>query len=178
MAERDQRQGAAGRGRRAGEVALAFDPGLVADATLAFIGTIETAFGPGDCPRNLRQARESGTSAILWVDPPYRAGLEELAEGDAVIVLYWMAGAARDLIRQAPRHRDGPVGVFALRSPARPNPVALGVTRIRMIDARAGRVEVDALDCWNGTPLIDIKPWLPGVDLPPDPVAQGTVTDQ
>ena len=166
------------QGKRAGEVALAFDPGQVADASVAFIGTIETAFGPADCPRNLRQARETGTSAVLWVDPPYRAGLDGLAAHDPVIVLYWMAGAPRDLIRQVPRHREGPVGVFALRSPARPNPVALGVTRVRAIDAQAGRVEVDALDCWTGTPLIDIKPYLSTVDLPPDTGARPAPTDQ
>jgi tRNA-Thr(GGU) m(6)t(6)A37 methyltransferase TsaA len=158
-------------GKRAGETALAFDPGQAADAGVAFIGTIETAFGPNDCPKNLREARETGGRAVLWLDPPYRAGLDGLAAGDPVIALYWMAGARRDLIRQLPRHRNAPAGVFALRSPARPNPIALGVTRIRHIDAGRGLVEVDALDCWNGTPLIDLKPYLDTVDLPPAAVA-------
>lgn len=156
-------------GKRAGETALGFDPGQAAQAGVAFIGTIETAFGPAGCPKNLREAREIGGQAVLRLDPPYRAGIEGLAVGDPVIVLYWMAGARRDLIRQWPRHRAAPSGVFALRSPARPNPVALGVTRIRRIDAGRGLVEVAPLDCWNGTPLIDVKPYLETVDLPPPP---------
>lgn len=152
-------------GRREGETALAHDPAKLTDATLAFIGTIETAFGPGNCPRNIAQARETGHPARLHIDPPYRPGLDGIAPGDAVIVLYWMAGAPRDLIRQVPRHRESATGVFSLRSPARPNPVAMAVVRVLAVDA--GVVTVDAMDCWSGTPLLDIKPYLPSVDVPP-----------
>lgn len=152
-------------GRREGETALAHDPAAVADATVAFIGTVETAYDAQDCPKNIAQARATGRTARLHIDPPYRPGLEGIAAGDAVIVLYWMAGARRDLIRQMPRHRDAATGVFALRSPARPNPVALAVVRVLAVEA--GVVTVDAMDCWSGTPLIDIKPYLGSVDIPP-----------
>jgi tRNA (Thr-GGU) A37 N-methylase len=50
---------------------------------------------------------------------------------------------------------------------ARPNPVAMAVVRCLSVDADAGVLTVDAADCWDGTPLIDIKPWIATVDQPP-----------
>ena len=150
--------------RRAGELRLAAEP--PADATLAFIGRIRTPWGADDCPRNPAEARARGGGAVLEIAAPYRPGLEGIAPGDALILLYWMDGAERALIRLHPPHRDAPAGVFALRAPARPNPVALSAVRCTGIDAAAGRVETTALDCHDGTPLLDIKPHRPGVDAP------------
>ncbi len=157
---------------RPGELRLAFDPAARAEAGLAFIGRIRSAWGPADCPRNLRAARErmaagEGGRPQIEIDPGFRAGLEGLAPGDAVILLYWTGAAPRDLIRQSPGHRPGGAGVFALRSPARPNPVALGVVRLVSLDTAAGVAGIDATDAWDGTPLIDIKPWIAAVDIPP-----------
>jgi tRNA (adenine37-N6)-methyltransferase len=154
---------------RPGEVALAFDPAQTAgDAHLVFIGRAETPWpNRDDCPKNIRQAREAGRPATLRIDPPWRPGLEGLEPGQAVVVLLWMHRARRDLILQAPRHRDTPAGVFALRSPVRPNPIGLAVVAILEIDREAGRIVVDALDCADGTPILDIKPWIESVDLPP-----------
>jgi len=157
---------------RPGERRLAFDPAAAGDATLAFIGRIRTPHGPGACPKNLREARAAGGGATVEVEAPYREGLSGVVAGDAVVLLYWMGGARRDLVVQAPRHRDGPAGVFALRSPARPNPVAMAVVRLIDMDRGAGLLYVDAIDCWDNTPLIDIKPFLPSVDIPPDANAQ------
>lgn len=155
---------------RPGEVALAFDPAAAAgDAKLVFIGRAETPWPDRDsCPKNIRQARETGRPAALLVDPPWRPGLEGLAAGQAIVVLLWMHQARRDLILQAPRHRETPAGVFALRSPVRPNPIGLAVVTILEIDREAGRIVVDALDCADGTPILDIKPWIASVDLPPE----------
>ncbi len=153
---------------RPGEVHLPLDPAARGDATVTFIGRIRTPWSEQDCPKNLRQARERGMPpARVELDPAYRAGLEGIEAGAPLVLLYWMAGAPRDLIRQAPKHRDSPAGVFALRSPARPNPVAMAVVRCLSVDPDTGVVMVDAADCWDGTPLIDIKPWLDTVDLPP-----------
>ena len=85
-----------------------------------------------------------------------------------MILLYWTGAARRDVIVQNPAHRDGPTGVFALRSPARPNPVALAVVRLLAIDLKEGLLTLDAADAFDGTPLLDVKPWLPTVDIPPD----------
>lgn len=154
--------------QRPGEARLAADPAAQVDATLAFIGTARTGWGEGHCPKNLRQARAEGQGAELEIAEPFRPGLEGLAPGDFLIVLYWMHRAPRDLIRQVPRHLPGGAGVFALRSPLRPNPVAMAVVRCTALVPARGLVSVDALDCYDGTPILDIKPWKPGVDIPPD----------
>jgi len=149
-------------------VELGFDPGDRADAGLAFIGRIRSPWSPGDCPHNVAEARERDGWARLEVAPEYAPGLEGLAAGDAVLLLYWLGSRRRDIIRQSPRHDPGTRGVFALRSPVRPNPVGLSLVRIVSIDAAAGVVEIDATDAFDGTPLLDIKPWKPGADVLPN----------
>lgn len=149
---------------REGEVALDF---VADDARLRFIGRLRSPWSRGDCPKNLREARERGGRFRVEIDAEFRPALQGLEVGQAVILLYWTGAARRDMLVLAPPHRDGPTGVFALRAPSRPNPVALGVVRILALDAAAGVVEVDALDAFDGTPLLDIKPWLASVDVPP-----------
>ena len=148
---------------------LRLEGALPADATLAFIGRIRSDWRPGDCPSNLRIARErGGGGARLEIDAPFRPALEGLQPGTGLVVLYWLDRARRDLLRQHPRHRDAPVGTFALRSPVRPNPVALAAVRCTALDIARGVVELDAIDALDDTPVLDIKPWLASVDVLPD----------
>lgn len=154
-----------------GEVSLSFDPARIADdAHLRFIGRLRSPWARGNCPKNLREARELGGAFRAEIDPPFRPGLRGLVPGMPVILLYWTGQARRDMIVLNPAHREGPTGVFALRAPSRPNPIAIGVVRLLSVDQAAGLLEFDALDAFDGTPLLDIKPWLPSVDVPP---AQG-----
>lgn len=156
-------------GMRPGEIALPFDPAAAADVGVAFIGRIRSPWHRDDaasCPKNVRQARERGLHAVIELDPRYRDGLADLRAGAPIVVLYWMDAARRDLMVQSPRHRDGSVGVFSLRSPARPNPVAMAVVTLVAIDPASCTLTIDAIDCFDGTPLLDIKPWLPTVDIP------------
>ena len=157
-----------GKTVRPGEVALSFDPArIAADAQMRFIGRLRSPWSQGNCPKNLREAREAGGTFRAELDLPFRPGLLGLEPGQPVILLYWTGRARRDMIVLNPAHRDGPTGVFALRAPARPNPVAVGVVRLLEIDRAAGLLALDALDAFDGTPLLDIKPWLPSVDVPP-----------
>ncbi|WP_414833265.1 TrmO family methyltransferase [Afifella sp. YEN Y35] len=158
---------------REGEIALAFDPGeRTPDAGLVYIGHAKTPWvGPGECPRNIRQAREraeaeAGLGFSLQIDEPYRPGLADYRPGQVVFVLMWMDGARRDLIVQAPKHRERPAGVFSLRSPVRPNPIGLSLVSIVEMDQERGIIVVDALDCLDGTPIIDLKPWAQTADIP------------
>jgi tRNA (Thr-GGU) A37 N-methylase len=98
----------------------------------------------------------------------HASALHGLAARQAMILRYWTSNPQRDLIVQSPAHRDGPTGVFALRLPARPNPVASAVVRLLGNDVQAGILRVDALDAFDGTALLDVKPWLPGVHVPPE----------
>lgn len=151
---------------RPGEITL---PTFAADGPrLAPIGHIRSPWSKGDSPKNLTEARARGGRFAVQIDPAFRAGLQGLAAGEAIVLLYWMQAARRDLIVQSPAHRDGPTGTFALRSPARPNPIALAVVRLLAIDAVSGILMIDAIDAFDATPVLDIKPWLASVDVPPD----------
>ena len=153
---------------RLGEIALPFDPaGREPDAGLVFIGRAKTPWSERSaCPHNMGQARERGQAAAIHIDADWRAGLAGLTAGDWIQVLIWADRARRDLILQSPKHRKAPVGVFALRSPVRPNSILLSLTRITAIDHQAGLIKVDALDCLNGSPVIDIKPFIASADRP------------
>lgn len=152
---------------RPGEIELSFDPAGRADAGVHFIGKIRTPWSVENCPKNVRAARESGQHARIELAQDFAPGLEGLEVGQGIILIYWMNQARRDLIRQAPRHVEGTRGTFALRSPVRPNPLAMSSVRITDIDADAGIIGIDAIDCFDGTPLVDIKPWVETVDMLP-----------
>jgi tRNA-Thr(GGU) m(6)t(6)A37 methyltransferase TsaA len=155
---------------RAGEIVAPSDPASMAGAAkLVFIGRARTPWRDrDDCPKNVREARERGGEARIEIDAAWRLGLKDLRPGDTLVVLTWLDRARRDLIVQAPRHRGGATGVFSLRSPVRPNPIGMHVVRLLGCDAEKGVLEVDALDCLDDTPVLDIKPWLDSVDAPPD----------
>lgn len=155
---------------RDGEVIASLDPAQAeGDAHLVFIGRIRSPWtSRADCPKNLRQARERHPEGCrLELDAPWRPGLAGLEVGQWIHMLYWMNQARRDLVVQSPRHRDTPTGVFALRSPVRPNPVALALVRITSVNPATGIIGIDATDAIDGTPLLDLKPHLPGIDIPP-----------
>lgn len=147
-------------------MALPFDPaGGADDAGLIFIGRIRSPWkSEEECPKNLVQARERGGPAWLEVDAPWRQGLLGLDAHSHLMVLYWMDRARRDLIVQQPRHRTEGVGTFALRSPARPNPIAVATVQLLQLDQNEGVLTIDAIDCLDGTPLLDIKPWMGRID--------------
>ena len=138
---------------RPGEVV---SPGaLPADATLCFIGRIETPWrSRSDCPRQGDPV--GGPPCRLLVDARWVQALDGVERLAALQVLYWMFEARRDLVRLAPGHAT-PRGPFALRAPTRPNPIASSI--VTLVERRGGAVVVRGLDCIDGTPLLDIKPW-------------------
>jgi tRNA-Thr(GGU) m(6)t(6)A37 methyltransferase TsaA len=153
---------------REGEIIATQDPALMpGDAHIVFIGRIRSPWQQrSQCPKNMRQARERAPEGcLLEIDEAWRPGLAGLKAGDHVHILYWMHEARRDLVVQKPRHRETTTGVFSLRSPVRPNPIALALVKILDVDAVAGRVEIDATDAIDGTALLDIKPHLASVDV-------------
>ncbi len=152
---------------RDGEVALDRDPAETTDAGVVFIGRIRSPWSRGNAPKNIRAAREEMDGATIELDPRFAPALTGLKIGQPILVLYWMHDARRDLVIQAPRHVDAPRGTFALRSPNRPNPVALSAVRITALDLENAVIGIDAIDCFDGTPVVDIKPWLETVDVPP-----------
>ncbi len=124
------------------------------DARLVFIGRIRTPFATrDDCPR---QGSADGPVCRIEIDEPWRPGLKGLERYERVEVLYWLDRARRDLVQQSPKSDAVATGVFALRSPLRPNPIATALATVVTIEADA--ILVRGLDCIDGTPLLDIKP--------------------
>jgi tRNA-Thr(GGU) m(6)t(6)A37 methyltransferase TsaA len=151
-------------GIRTGEVAIPLPERI--DAGVYFIGRIRTPWTRREeCPKN---ARESDAVCTLEVDPPYAAGLKGVESCSHLIVLYWMDKSRRDLVLQVPRHYGEARGTFALRSPARPNPIAASV--VTLLQVSQSRLSVVGVDCLDGTPLIDIKPYFASTDSVPDAV--------
>jgi tRNA-Thr(GGU) m(6)t(6)A37 methyltransferase TsaA len=149
-------------GARPGEEAVDL-PGAF-DAGLYFVGRVRTPWTlRADCPRNSGQSEAVCT---LEVDPRFVPALRSLAGTSHLIVLYWMDRAPRNLVAQQPRHALEPRGTFALRSPARPNPIAVSV--VELLDIDGGRLRVRGLDCLDGTPLLDIKPYFASTDAKPE----------
>jgi tRNA-Thr(GGU) m(6)t(6)A37 methyltransferase TsaA len=149
-------------GLREGEVAVDLPHRF--DASLYFIGRIHTPWQSRDqCPKN---GRESDAVCTIALDPRWAAGLKGLETVSHALVLYWMDKARRDLVVQAPRHYAQERGTFALRSPVRPNPIAASVVRVVGIDGN--NLSVVGLDCLDGTPLLDIKPYFASTDAVPD----------
>lgn len=149
-------------GVREGEVAIALPTTF--DASVYFIGRIHTPWARReDCPRN---ARESDAECTITLDARFAPGLKGLETCSHVVVLYWMDQARRDLVLQVPRHYGEQRGTFALRSPARPNPIALSVAKLIKIEGPT--LSVVGLDCLDNTPLIDLKPYFASTDSMPD----------
>lgn len=150
--------------KRDGEVAVELPASF--DAGLYFIGRIRTPWRTRDeCPKN---ARESDAVCTIEVAPDFAAALKGVETCTHMLVLYWMDRARRDLVVQAPRHYGEPRGTFALRSPVRPNPIAASV--VKLIATDGPRLSVVGLDCLDGTPLLDLKPYFASTDAVPDAV--------
>lgn len=148
-------------GIRPGETAIELPSSY--DAGLYFIGRIRTPWTRRDeCPKN---GAESDATCAIELEGRYAAGLADVRTCTHLIALYWMDRAPRNLVLQTPRHDGAPRGVFALRSPARPNPIALSV--VELLEAEETRLRVKGLDCLDGTPLLDLKPYFASTDAKP-----------
>ena len=152
--------------RHEGEELLDIDPSAMPkDAGVVFIGKVCSPWTRReDCPKNMRAARETGSKAQVLVASAYRPGLRGLERTSHVIVLTWLHHSPRNLIVQKPRHADESKGVFALRSPVRPNPVGVHVAKLLSLDIEKGELQLEAIDVLDGTPVIDLKPYLASVD--------------
>jgi tRNA-Thr(GGU) m(6)t(6)A37 methyltransferase TsaA len=147
-----------------GEVTVALPDRF--DAQLYFIGKVRTPWTRREqCPKN---ARESDAVCTLEVDPRYAQALTTVETCSHLVVLYWMDRSPRDIVLQNPRHYGELRGTFSLRSPARPNPIAMSVVRLLKVDGT--KLSVVGLDCLDGTPLLDIKPYFASTDSVPDAV--------
>ena len=103
------------------------------------------------------QGYEGAPEALLELAAPVAPGLLGITVGDELIVLTWLHRAQRDVLQVHPRGRlDAPLtGVFATRSPDRPNPV--GLHRVSVLEVAEQRLWVAPIEAIDGTPVVDIK---------------------
>ena len=111
-----------------------------------------------------KQADEGAPEAWLEFDARFADGFDGIEAGDEIVVLTWLDRARREVLRVRPRRDPGraETGVFNSRSPDRPNPIGLHRVTVLAIDGL--RFRVSALEALDGTPILDVKPRLSGID--------------
>jgi tRNA-Thr(GGU) m(6)t(6)A37 methyltransferase TsaA len=109
---------------------------------------------PNEAPR---QGSEGAPDAWLEVNPTFARGLSGIARGDELIVVTWLHRADRDALEVHPRgDAEIPLaGVFATRSPHRPNP--LGLHRVTVREISGTRLRIGPIEAIDGTPVVDLK---------------------
>jgi tRNA-Thr(GGU) m(6)t(6)A37 methyltransferase TsaA len=110
-----------------------------------------------------KQGDEGAPEATIEIGTEFERALQGVGAGDEVLVLTWLDRADREVLSTHPRDdRSRPeVGVFATRSPDRPNPI--GLHRVRVVAVDGSRLRVENLEAIDGTPVLDIKPVLGAV---------------
>ena len=116
------------------------------------------------CEDAPKQGDEGAPEAWLEISATVVEGLQGIVVGEEMIVITWFHEARRDVLKLHPRgDKNRPLtGVFATRSPDRPNP--LGLHRVRVLELAGHRLRVAALEAIDGTPVVDIKPVLSAHD--------------
>jgi tRNA-Thr(GGU) m(6)t(6)A37 methyltransferase TsaA len=111
-----------------------------------------------------RQGDEGGPDAWLEIEAALAMALRGIAAGDDLIVITWLHRAKRDVLEVHPRGDPAVplAGVFATRSPHRPNP--LGLHRVTVREIAGSRLRVGPIEAIDGTPVVDVKIALDGQD--------------
>ena len=128
------------------------------------IGVVETPFHePAGTP--IQPSRANGARGKVRVDPRFWPGLQDLAGFERVWLIYWLHQQPGPSLVVTPFLDQQPRGVFATRAPTRPAP--LGLSAVRLLGMEEGVLEVADVDMIDGTPLLDIKPYVPEFDSYP-----------
>ena len=140
---------------------------MTPEFSLRPIGTLHTPWrSVAECPRNGRQP-DPAPGCVASVLPAFVDGLQSLEGFSHLILLYWLDQPQPVRLVFTPPFDPQPRGVFASRAPWRPNPIGMSVVAFDGFDG-SGRLLVRYLDCVDGTPLLDIKPYLPTTDSEAD----------
>ncbi|OEU83444.1 MAG: tRNA-Thr(GGU) m(6)t(6)A37 methyltransferase TsaA [Desulfobulbaceae bacterium C00003063] len=107
-----------------------------------------------DAPKNFAESKRVGT---LEIYPEYKDALDGIVSGQTIVVLFWLHKSARNTLKVYPREDKSKElrGVFATRSPVRPNPIA--ISELKVLTIHGSRLKVSGLDILDGTPIVDIK---------------------
>jgi tRNA (adenine37-N6)-methyltransferase len=108
---------------------------------------------------------EPETKATIEIESLYREGLADLDRFEHIIVLYYfnITKTWSSIVKPPKSHHQ--FGLFATRSPKRPNPIGFSVVKLDSLDLEAGILHLSGVDAFDGTPVLDIKPYIPSVDM-------------
>lgn len=112
------------------------------------------------------RASDAEQSYTLQIEEPYRAGLKQLDQFGHVLIFWWADKMDTEQYRQVmttklPYAPGVEAGVFACRSEYRPNPIAVTTMMVLHVDVEAGVVVLPWIDAFDGTPVLDLKPYIP-----------------
>lgn len=131
--------------------------------TLEPVGIVHSPYTrPGEAPR---QGRDSQVISTLEIFPAYVPAFGTMKGISHIWVLYWMDRAERNLLLARRSDWSEPRPVFTIRSPARPNPIALSIGTIQSVSG--GTITVSGLEALDGSPILDIKPYIRSLDCIP-----------
>ncbi|KAF5416520.1 MAG: S-adenosyl-L-methionine-binding protein [Candidatus Methanophagaceae archaeon] len=135
------------------------------DITFQAIGLIHSPFKDLEAMPIQPASKASGPGRVE-IFPEYQDGLKDLDGFSHIILLYHMHATREHSLTVTPFLDTSPRGLFATRAPARPNPIGLSI--VNLIRVEGGVLYVDDLDVLDGTPLLDLKPYVPEFDHRPD----------
>jgi len=125
------------------------------------IGIVRSPYrNRGDAPRQGRFTPDTEMEIEIFED--YRDGIGDFAGISHIFVLLWFDRASRTALSTVPSYATERRPIFATRSPDRPNPIGLDIGKIIRVTGRT--IRVAGLDALDGTPVLDIKPYVPSVD--------------
>ena len=131
---------------------------------LTMIGLIHSPFKePAGTP--IQPSFAEGREGIVEVFPEHADGLQDLDGFGRIWLLYWFDRASSPRLRVVPFRDDVQRGLFATRMPCRPNPI--GLSCVRLLGIKQHTLTIGGVDILDGTPLLDIKPYVPEYDAFP-----------
>lgn len=132
---------------------------------LRAIGHVESPFTrPEGTP--IQPAFARGAEGVVVLDQAYAGALDDIEGFERLWLVYWLDRADPFRPRILPYRDDREHGLFATRAPCRPNPLGLSV--VRLLGRDGPRLRVADVDVLDGTPLLDVKPYIPQYDAHPD----------
>ncbi|MCJ7567908.1 MAG: tRNA (N6-threonylcarbamoyladenosine(37)-N6)-methyltransferase TrmO [Anaerolineales bacterium] len=135
------------------------------DITFEAIGLIFSPFKDLEA-MPIQPTSEASAPGRVEIFPDYVEGLKDVDGFSHLILLYYMHAIRKQALIVTPFLDSSPRGIFSTRAPTRPNPIGLSIVKLIRVDG--GVLHVDDLDVLDGTPLLDLKPYVPEFDHRPE----------
>jgi tRNA (adenine37-N6)-methyltransferase len=147
---------------------------MAGDIRYVPIGTIHSPWKTGE-GMPIQPCYATGVRGSVTIYPEYREGLKDLAGFSRIYLIYHFHRSHEFKLTVVPFLDSVPRGVFSTRAPRRPNPI--GISIVRLVGITQCGLEIEDIDIIDGTPLIDIKPYIPEFDCYPGE-SSGWITDK